>query len=107
MNAPGSDLTAELIDRITAAVTGVEGVRGLDPGADGEIAVYLPGRRAYGVRMGEYGRVEVHIVAAYGSDVRDVAERVRREVRTVAGGPVDVVVEDIGGPSPAVDAGTV
>ncbi|WP_182358585.1 Asp23/Gls24 family envelope stress response protein [Tomitella gaofuii] len=94
-----TEVTGELADRIAAAAHAVPGVVGLDGGAFNEVATYLPGRRVPGVRLDDEGRVEVHIIAAYYSDVCAVADAVRDAVTPLAAAPVDVIVEDLEAPT--------
>ncbi|MGY1716871.1 hypothetical protein ACI78R_20610 [Geodermatophilus sp. SYSU D01106] len=87
-------------DRVAAALAAVPGVAGLTAGPAGA-GTYLPGRRVDGVVLtavpgGRPDRVTVHVVAAAGTAVREVAAAVREAVAAVApGSPVDVVVEDV------------
>jgi hypothetical protein len=85
---------SELVDRIAAAVTGVEGVADLHAGMFGEAATYLPGRRVAGIRIGEHG-TEVHVSLVFGHPLRPTAEAVRDAVAGVVPGPVHVTVEDV------------
>ena len=82
-------------DLIAAAVTAVPGVVALHAGMFGEVATYLPRRRVNGVRTNSDGVTEVHVTLRYGAPVRDTAARVRDAVAVVAGGVVDVTVEDV------------
>lgn len=82
-------------DDVVAAALATAGVVRLDPGADGEVATYLPGRRVHGVRVGD-DRVEVHLVVDASRDVRETAAAVRSTVTALAPGiTVDVVVADL------------
>lgn len=82
-------------EAVAAAAAACEGVHALTRGSDVvEIATYLPGRRVLGVRVSP-GRAEVHIVARYGVNVVEVADRVRAAVLAA--------VKDDTGPSPQVD----
>ncbi|WP_134767931.1 hypothetical protein [Nocardioides sp. 1609] len=85
-------------DRVAAAVLAVPGVHGLHAGVHGEVATYLPGRRVNGVRVRGPGW-DVHVVLAWAAPVADTAELVRRSVRGLVGGPVDVTVEDVAPPT--------
>ena len=95
-------------EHVAALALGCAGVAALWPGMFGEIATYLPGRRVPGVRVGP-GSAEIHLVARYRVDGRDVslvelAEAVRRTV--VAGASaqvVDVYIDDV---SEATSEGT-
>ena len=79
---------------VAAAVRAVPGVVRLDGGVLGEVATHLPGRRVVGVRTGDRG-TEVHLVADQDRDLRDVAERVHREVAGLVPGPVHVYIDDV------------
>ena len=81
-------------DRIASLVEAVPGVVRLHPGAFGEVATYLPGRRVAGVRITDTG-TEVHVVADQRVPVRTTAERVHRAVAGMGEGPVHVFIEDI------------
>jgi uncharacterized alkaline shock family protein YloU len=98
-SAPEPDAEA-----VAAAAAACEGVHALTRGSDVvEIATYLPGRRVLGVRVSP-GRAEVHIVARYGVNVVEVADRVRAAVLAAVKGDtgpspqVDVYVEDVQAP---------
>ena len=86
---------------VAAAALTCTGVHALTRGNDVvEIATYLPGRRVLGVRVAP-GHAEVHIVADYGFNVAEVANRVRDAVRATSGSlppAVDVFVEDVHDP---------
>ncbi|MBJ7338818.1 Asp23/Gls24 family envelope stress response protein [Mycolicibacterium sp.] len=82
-------------DLIAAAVTAVPGVAGLHAGMFGEVATYLPGHRVSGIRTNADGVTEVHVTLLYGAPVRDTAALIRDAAARVAGGTVDVTVEDI------------
>jgi len=88
-------------DVVEAAVLAVPGVTALHGGAHGEVAVHLPGRRVSGVRLRE-GRTEVHVVLELGRPVGATAAAVQDAVARVRPGPVDVTVEDVTDPRPAV-----
>ncbi|GAA4824981.1 hypothetical protein [Tomitella cavernea] len=51
------------------------------------------------MRLTDEGRVEVHIIAAYYSDVCAVADAVRDAVTPLVAAPVDVIVEDLEAPT--------
>jgi uncharacterized alkaline shock family protein YloU len=82
-------------DLIAAAVTAVPGVIALHGGMFGEVATYLPGHRVLGIRANSDGVTEVHVTLRYGTPVRDTAALVRDAAAAVAGGVVDVTVEDV------------
>jgi uncharacterized alkaline shock family protein YloU len=82
------------VDTIAAAVTAVDGVAGLHGGMFGEVGTYLPGRRVAGITT-RSDVTEVHVTLDFGSDIRAVADRVRRAVSAIVDGRVDVVVEDV------------
>ena len=82
-------------DAIAAAALACPGVSGLHGGALNEIAAYLPGRTVPGVRVAE-DRVEVHVVARYGTVLPALGESVRSAVAPAAGGlPVEVTIADV------------
>lgn len=81
-------------EQVAAATLGVPGVAGLHAGSFGEVATYLPGRRVTGVRLRDDG-TEVHVVAAMGSPLRELADAVRSAVAPLVDTPVQVVVEDV------------
>lgn len=77
-------------DAIAAAALACPGVSGLHGGPLNEVAAYLPGRTVPGVRLAE-DRVEVHVVARYGTVLPALADQVRSAVTPKAGGfPVEV-----------------
>lgn len=81
--------------RIHAAVLGCPDVVALSAGPFGEIASYLPGGRVTGVRTDDR-RVEVHVVARYGTPLPEVAERIGRALDgLLAGRTLEIAVEDI------------
>ncbi|HEX2701792.1 MAG TPA: hypothetical protein VHM89_16435 [Acidimicrobiales bacterium] len=82
-------------DRVVAAVLACPDVVRMAGGAVAEVACYLPGRRVEGVKIGDDG-VEVHIVAALGRPLPDVAADVRRAVGPLAATmPVTVSIDDV------------
>ena len=82
-------------DAIAAAAMACPGVSGLHGGPLNEVAAYLPGRTVPGVRLAE-DRVEVHVVARYGTVLPTLADRVRTAVAPQAGGlPVEVHIADL------------
>ncbi|ADG80636.1 Response regulator receiver protein OS=Tsukamurella paurometabola (strain ATCC 8368 / DSM /CCUG 35730 / CIP 100753 / JCM 10117 / KCTC 9821 / NBRC 16120/ NCIMB 702349 / NCTC 13040) OX=521096 GN=Tpau_4066 PE=4 SV=1 [Tsukamurella paurometabola] len=87
---------AELVDRIVAAVTAVDGVAGLYAGAAGSAATYLPGRTVPGVRVDdEAGQVNLIVEFGEDTDIVAVADRARQAASDAAGVPIDVTVSDI------------
>ena len=96
--------TAELADRIVAAVTGCPGVAGLTQIPGAPVATYLPGRTVSGVAV-RAGEVEVSVVARYGPPLPQIAEQVRRAVAPlVPDRVVDVVIADIALPGAEPEA---
>lgn len=87
---------ATVADRVAAATRSVPGVAGLHPGAYGEVATYLPGRRITGVRVGD-DRTEVHVIVRFGVPVLATADAVRAAVLPLVGTRVDVGIEDVTG----------
>ncbi len=82
-------------DAIAAAALACAGVSRLHGGIGHEVAAYLPGRTVPGVRLAE-DRVEVHVVARYGTVLPDLAEKVRAAVIPAAGElPVEVHIDDL------------
>lgn len=98
MAGPSDGPTTEPADLAARAALSVEGVTGLHGGSFGEVATYLPGRNVAGVTVRDEGTT-VHLAIAFGADLRRVADEVRRRVAAVAPAPVEVVVEDVTGPS--------
>ena len=60
----------------------------------GEAAAYLPGRRVTGIKLGD-GLVEVHVVVAHGTPIRDTAQLIHAVVAALVAAPVHVFVEDV------------
>ncbi|MDO9380402.1 MAG: hypothetical protein Q7T56_16280 [Nocardioidaceae bacterium] len=85
-------------DVVAEAVLSTPGVADLHGGVLGEVATYLPGRRVNGVRLHD-GGASIHVVVEWGSSVRETADSVRRSVRALVDGPVDVTVEDVARPA--------
>lgn len=81
-------------DVIASAVRSVPGVHDLHGGTFGEVATYLPGRRVQGVRLTDDG-CELHVSAVLGPSLRDTVEAVRRAVRPLVLGRIDITVEDV------------
>ncbi|GMA31995.1 hypothetical protein [Litorihabitans aurantiacus] len=87
----------DLAELVRAVTLGVDGVLDLAGGVGEEIAALLPGGRVAGVRL-EDGAAVVRIVAAYDTDLRALAARVRREVLELSPATlhrVDVLVDDV------------
>jgi hypothetical protein len=84
-------LTAELV---ASTVLGIPGVVRLHPGAVGEVATYLPGRRVIGVRQAG-SEVEVHVVLRCPPPLPGSAEAIRSAVTALGALRVDVVIEDV------------
>lgn len=81
-------------ERAAEAALAVPGVADLHAGSFGEVGTYLPGRRVTGIRIRD-DLTEVHVVAAMGSPLRELADAVRSAVAPIVGTPVQVVVEDV------------
>lgn len=94
----------ELADRVRSAVLAVPGVLDLTKGLAGEVATYLPGRSVPGVRLLDE-RAEVHVAVAHGVDIPALGEKVRNAVRQVVPSRVDVHVDDVREPLPALPPG--
>lgn len=84
----------EVADLVAAAARSVPGVTDLHPGAFGEVATYLPGRRVTGVRLVD-AATEVHVVVTLQAPIPTTAEAVRCAVRPLVDNEVHVYVEDI------------
>jgi uncharacterized alkaline shock family protein YloU len=91
------DAVAHTADEVAALVLSVPGVVRLHAGMFGEAATYLPGRRVAGIKLGD-DLVEVHIVVAHGTPIRDTAQRIHTVVAAAVAAPVHVFVEDIDAP---------
>ncbi|TWS20674.1 hypothetical protein FK529_04860 [Tsukamurella asaccharolytica] len=90
---------ADIVDRVVDAVTSVDGVAGIHAGGPGSPATYLPGRTVSGVRItDEGGQVDVVLELRRGTDLLDLADRVRQAATDAAGVPIDLVVSDIAVP---------
>ncbi|MDF9714753.1 hypothetical protein KK617_01180 [Nocardioides sp. ChNu-99] len=103
--APAAAVLEDPVDLVARAVRSVPGVHDLHGGVLGEVATYLPGRRVAGIRLREPG-ADVHVVLAWAAPLTATTEAVRAAVRPLAGGPVDVTVEDVappGAPRPTDD----
>ena len=82
-------------DAMADAALACPGVAGLHGGPLNEFVAYLPGRTVAGVRIAE-DRVEVHVVARYGTVLPSLAEEVRAAVAKGADGlPVEVYIDDL------------
>jgi uncharacterized alkaline shock family protein YloU len=88
------DAVAHTADEVAALVLSVPGVIRLHGGVVGEAATYLPGRRVTGIKLGD-DRVEVHVVVANGTPIRDTAQQIHTAVAAVVAAPVHVFVEDV------------
>lgn len=86
------DLAPE--DALAALASSVDGVAAMHGGEFGEVATHLPGRKVVGVRITDDG-CDIHIAAAYPSDVRAVARAVRLAIEPHVDVPVSVTVEDV------------
>lgn len=84
----------EQADTIAEAVQNVPGVAGLHAGTFGEVGTYLPGRRVPGIRIRD-GATDVHVSLFFDATVGETAARIREAVAPLAGGIVNVTVEDI------------
>lgn len=98
-------MSAELSDRIAAAVQAHPGVAGLHAGPYGVVASYLPGRRVDGVRIAADGSaIELAVVVAFGQPIPAVAQQLRTTVRELAGDVrVDVMIVDLEQPQPNLE----
>lgn len=86
-----------LAEQVAAVVTAHPAVAALDAGPHGVVAMYLPGRRLVGVRIGAPGEaVEIGVVLRLGAPIPDVVRALRVAVSAVcAGAPVDIGVMDV------------
>lgn len=90
-----SSTVAAEADAIAAAVLACPAVASLHGGTFSEVVTLLPGRRIEGVRLTE-DRVQVGVVAAYGTPLILLTGQVRTAVGPLAGGrPVDVHIGDL------------
>jgi uncharacterized alkaline shock family protein YloU len=89
-----TDVVAHGADQVAALVLSVPGVSRLHAGVFGEAATYLPGRRVTGIQLGD-GLVEVHVVVAHGTPIRDTAQQIHTVVAALVAAPVHVFVEDV------------
>ncbi|ANY05487.1 hypothetical protein [Pseudonocardia sp. HH130630-07] len=104
---PGAaDPTGEsLVSAVAAAVLAHPSVLRLDGGPFGSVASYLPGRRVWGVKVGD--PVEIAVVVALGAPFTEIADEVARRVRRVLGDDdvaVEVTIADVGGVTAAGNA---
>lgn len=97
-----ADSPEALAEQVAAVVANHPAVAALDAGPHGAVAMYLPGRRLAGVRIGAPGEaVEIGVVLRLGAPIPDVVRALRAAVSAVcAGARVDIGVMDveIGGP---------
>jgi hypothetical protein len=82
------------VDDIAALVLAVPDVVRLHAGRFGEVATYLPGRRVTGIKVGD-DTVEVHVVVAARTPIRQTAQLIHAAVATLVATPVHVYVEDV------------
>lgn len=88
-------MTAVDPDAVVRAVLARPHVARMSGGLVGEVACYLPGRQVPGVRMTDE-ELQVHIVAAWGPPLPEVADDVRAAVAPLSPGlPVSVFVDDV------------
>jgi hypothetical protein len=89
-------------EEIASTVATCPAVAAMSAGPTGTVATYLPGRRVFGVRV-RNRRVEIHVVGVWGVPIPSLVSEVRRSVaELVDGHDVDIVVEDLGEPAPAL-----
>jgi hypothetical protein len=89
-----TDVVARSADQVAALVLSVPGVSRLHAGLFGEAATYLPGRRVTGIKLGG-SLVEVHVVVAHATPIRDTAQQIHTVVAALVAAPVHVFVEDV------------
>lgn len=83
---------------VAAAVLEHPAVLRLHGGPFGSIASYLPGRRVWGVRLGD--PVEIAVVVSLGTPFGEIADGIAARVRAVLADDalaVEVTVADVGG----------
>ncbi|MFP3900354.1 MAG: hypothetical protein ACLFXM_05840 [Acidimicrobiia bacterium] len=66
------DWSAEELEELSGRITASPHVADLSEGPSGVVAAYLPGRRVPGLRILPDGRLEVHVVMAWGSTADQV-----------------------------------
>ena len=94
-DSPAPAETAELVDRIAAAVTSCPGVAALTQLPGIPVATHLPGRSVPGVAV-RAGEVEICVAARYGPPLPQIAAQIRHAVAPlVPGRVVYVVIGDI------------
>ncbi|MGX5653593.1 hypothetical protein ACWKWC_02325 [Geodermatophilus nigrescens] len=94
----GSGTVAAEADALAATVAACPAVASLSAGRLGQLVTLLPGRRVEGVRLSA-DRVQVGVVAAYGTPVALLAAQVRTALTPLVGArPVDVHVTDVAFP---------
>lgn len=99
-----NDATGPGPEDVAAAVLEHPSVLRLDGGPFGSVASYLPGRRVWGVRLGD--PVEIAVVVSLGTPFGQIADGIAALVRGVLADDtraVEVTVADVGG----VDVGGV
>ena len=97
---------ASSLRRIADRIDQIPSVVRRSGGVVGAVAAYLPGERITGLRVTAEGRLQVHVVMAWGSTVDEVESQVLAAVEGLwADGPVDLTVDDIELlPAPQLDA---
>lgn len=89
-------------EAVAAAVRGVPEVLEVTAGFPA-VATFLPGQRVDGVRITP-SDIEVHVVAAYGVVLPDVANDVRVRLRPLAGDrTISVFIDDVRRPEQAAE----
>ena len=90
--------TPARLDELAGALLESPHITALSEGMFGTAASYLPGRRISGLRVLPDGRLEVHVVMAWGSTVDDVEASLLRALADPAD-LANLVIEDLSLPS--------
>jgi hypothetical protein len=103
-----TEWTPERLDGLAETLLASPHISALSEGVFGTVASYLPGRRIPGLRVLPDGRLEVHVVMAWGSTVDDVEATLLRTFDD-PGELAHLVIEDVAAPAnesgPALPAG--
>jgi len=89
--------TPERLEQFAGELLESPHIAALSEGPFGTAAAYLPGRRIRGIRVRPDGKLEVHVVMAWGSSVDDVEAAVVRvfgDIQNLA----DLFVDDVAMP---------
>jgi hypothetical protein len=87
---------ARLADAIAQRVDECPPVLRRSTGSHGTIATYLRGRRVDGIKFGDDGSLEVHVIVHWGCAIETVRSEVFSAIRSVfPGGEIKLVIDDI------------